>query len=183
MTAAPLPRRLWGVVAVVMAAIFVLDHRSGAASVQHLYYVPIVFAAIRLERWAGLSTAVGAVILYHLANPAVLDFRHLEADLLQVALFLLCGVAVSQLATDSRRLRHLSETDDLTGLYNLRGFEARLQRLIRDARMVGDPFAVMVLDLDRLKSLNDTHGHSVGADAVRLVGHVLAARLSDGAIA
>jgi diguanylate cyclase (GGDEF)-like protein len=183
MTHLPLSRRWWTLVTAVMAAIFTLDHRTGAAPVQHLYYLPIVFAAISLERWAGLIAAVAAVVLYHLANPVVLTSSYLEADMVQVALFLVCGLAGSRLARDSRRLRRLSETDDLTGLYNLRGFEVRLSTLIHDARTSGRPLSLMVLDVDRLKSLNDTHGHSVGADAVRLVGQVLGSRLRDGAIA
>jgi diguanylate cyclase (GGDEF)-like protein len=166
-----------------MAAIFVLDHRTGAAPVQHLYYLPIVFAAISLERWAGLGVAAGAVVLYHVANPAVLKSSYVETDLVQIALFLVCGVAASQLARDSRKLRRLAETDDLTGLFNLRGFEVRFGALIQEAQASGSPLALMVLDVDRLKSLNDTHGHSVGAAAVQLVGHVIAGRLRDGAIA
>jgi diguanylate cyclase (GGDEF)-like protein len=171
------------VIAAVMTAIYILDHRSGAAPVQHLYYLPIVFAAVTLDRWAGLVVAAAAVVLYHLANPAMLTPRYLETDLLQIALFLVCGITASQLARDSRRLHRLAETDDLTGLYNLRGFEVRLRTLMQDARVDGRPLSLLVLDVDRLKSLNDTHGHSVGADAVRLVGHLIDARLRNGAVA
>jgi diguanylate cyclase (GGDEF)-like protein len=42
---------------------------------------------------------------------------------------------------------------------------------------------MLVLDVDRLKSLNDAHGHLTGAEAVRHVGHVIASHLPDGAVA
>ena len=74
----------------------------------------------------------------------------------------------------------LAMTDDLTGLHNLRSFEARLAPMVRDARESGTPFVMLVLDVDRLKSLNDRYGHLTGADAVRTVGRILAARVAAG---
>ena len=43
--------------------------------------------------------------------------------------------------------------------------------------------SLLVLDLDRLKSLNDTHGHLTGAEAVRTVGHILGSQLPADAVA
>ena len=54
-------------------------------------------------------------------------------------------------------------TDDLTGLSNLRSFEERLLTLVRASRDEGSGLALLVLDLDRLKALNDAHGHLAGA--------------------
>src|SRR6185436_12586675 len=45
------------------------------------------------------------------------------------------------------------------------------------------PLTVLVLDLDRLKSLNDVHGHLVGAEAVKTVGRVIASHLPSTAVA
>ena len=89
---------------------------------------------------------------------------------------------IQMLADDRRRLRRLSETDDLTGLYNLRGFEARLRAMLRQGRADGTAVAVLVFDVDRLKSINDTHGHLAGADAVRTVGRIVGECMTDGAI-
>jgi len=55
--------------------------------------------------------------------------------------------------------------DPLTGLYNRRYAEPHLLRVAERAKITGRPFAVMVLDLDRFKKINDTHGHNAG-DAV-----------------
>ena len=89
----------------------------------------------------------------------------------------------ARLADDARRLRHLAATDDLTGLHNLRSFEPRLDAMVRACRVARVPMAMLVLDLDRLKSLNDTHGHRAGGEAVRTLGHVLSVRLPANAVA
>jgi diguanylate cyclase (GGDEF)-like protein len=171
------------VVIVLLAVIHLLDARTGSAPFQHLYYVPIVFAAITLLPHGGVVTAAAAVALYHVGNPRLLTFAYAEADVVQIALFLAIGVVTARLVDDARRLRHMAETDDLTGLYNLRGFERRLANAMASARRLDGSLTMLVLDVDRLKSLNDTHGHHTGADAVRLVGTVIARGLPDGAFA
>ena len=169
------------VVIVLLAVIHLLDARTGSTPFQHLYYVPIVFAAITLLPYGGVVTAAAAVVLYHVGNPRLLTFAYAESDIVQIVLFLAIGIVTAKLADDARRLRHMAETDDLTGLYNLRGFERRLADAMASARRVDGSLTMLVLDVDRLKSLNDTHGHHTGADAVRLVGTLIAQGLPDGA--
>jgi diguanylate cyclase (GGDEF)-like protein len=59
-------------------------------------------------------------------------------------------------------LRRRATTDDLTGLANRERFTAVIQEKIAEARDTGGPFAVMLLDLDRFKEVNDTLGHHYG---------------------
>jgi diguanylate cyclase (GGDEF)-like protein len=172
-----------GAVILLLGLIFALDSGTGSAPFQHLYYLPIVLAAVGLPRFGGAMTALIAVVLYHFANPVLLAARYRESDLVQIALFLAIGIVTAKLADDRRRLRRLSVTDDLTGLYNLRGFQDLLTRAIRAARATHAPMSMLVLDVDRLKSLNDTHGHNAGADAVRTVGAVIAGHTPPGAFA
>jgi diguanylate cyclase (GGDEF)-like protein len=167
----------------LLTVIHWVDARTGSAPFQHLYYIPIVFAAITVPPYGGAVAAVVAVMLYHVGNPRLLTFMYAEADVVQIALFLAIGIVTARLADDARRLRHMSETDDLTGLFNLRGFERRLDDAMASARRRDGPLAMLVLDVDRLKSLNDTHGHQTGADAVRLVGTIIGECLPDGAFA
>ena len=56
----------------------------------------------------------------------------------------------------------LATRDPLTGVFNRRYAEAYLQRITREAAESGEPFALMVLDLDRFKQVNDRHGHRTG---------------------
>jgi diguanylate cyclase (GGDEF)-like protein len=179
-------RPRWSTVVLVIAAlllVFELDRKTSSAPIQHLYYLPILFAAVRFELRGGVLAALAAVALYHIANPHLLTFRYEESDIVQIALFLAIGGVTAKLTHDARRLHALAMTDDLTGLHNLRSFERRLRAILRRARATGTPVSMLVLDVDRLKSLNDTHGHLAGADAVRTVGHIIAARLPSDAVA
>jgi diguanylate cyclase (GGDEF)-like protein len=168
-------------VVIFLGLIFKLDQSTAAAPFQHLYYLPIVIAGLWLPRYGGLIVGLVAVVLYHLANPILLAARYRESDIVEIALFVGVGVVTARLADDRRRLHRLSVTDDLTGLYNLRGFEAMLTPIIRTASQASIPVTLVVIDVDRLKSLNDTHGHRAGADAVQSVGHLIAAWLPGGA--
>ena len=163
--------------------VFVLDWLTDAAPVQHLYYLPIILAAVRFGLRGGIPGSFAAIVLYHLANPRLLNLRHQEADLLQILLFAAVGPVAAKLTHDARRLHQLAMTDDLTGLHNLRSFERRLAMLIRETRGTAQEIALLVLDLDRLKSLNDVHGHLAGAEAVRTVGRLIAAGVPAQAVA
>ena len=65
------------------------------------------------------------------------------------------------------RARHLSLHDVLTGLPNRRLLQDRLAQSITQARREGWQVAVMFVDLDRFKNVNDTFGHAVGDDVLR----------------
>ena len=175
----------WATVAIgaALLLIFALDLVTGSAPVQHLYYLPIIVAAVRFGNRGGLTAAGLAIVFYHLDNPDFLTFHYHESDVVQIAVFIAVGAIAAKLASDTRRLHHLAMTDDLTGLHNLRSFEARLRHMVRAARATQTPLSLLVLDVDRLKALNDVHGHLAGAEAVRTVGHILAAHLPSGSAA
>lgn len=73
---------------------------------------------------------------------------------------------VSELETANDRLRNLSLTDELTGLNNRRGFMILATGLLKFARRAGLPLCLLYIDLDCLKSINDTFGHSTGDAAI-----------------
>jgi diguanylate cyclase (GGDEF)-like protein len=170
-------------VVLLLALIFWLDRITASAPLQHLYYLPIILASLRLGAPAGFVASVASIVLYHVANPAMFVTGYRESDIVQIVLFVAVGLVTARVSDDARRLHHLAATDDLTGLHNLRSFEARLVALVRAAEAERTPLAMLVLDVDRLKSINDVHGHLAGAEAVRTVGDVLAARLPPEAVA
>jgi diguanylate cyclase (GGDEF)-like protein len=60
-------------------------------------------------------------------------------------------------------IRHLSLRDELTGLYNLRGFKLLAEQALRMAQRSNLPFSLLFIDVDDLKQINDTMGHAVGS--------------------
>jgi diguanylate cyclase (GGDEF)-like protein len=70
-----------------------------------------------------------------------------------------------QLLEANERLRYMSQTDGLTGLDNRRHLEERIDEMFEHAKRLNEPFACVMCDLDRFKSVNDTYGHQAG-DAV-----------------
>jgi diguanylate cyclase (GGDEF)-like protein len=162
-------------IAVALLSIGALDYATASAPVQHLYYLPIMWAGIRFGRRGGLTTALVAVAFYHLANPHLL--------MLQIVLFVTVGLVTTTLAEDAERMRLLAHTDDLTGLHNLRSFEARLAQLVDGARPRRSVVSLFVLDVDRLKAINDAYGHLAGAEGVRTVGEIIADQIPPSAVA
>ncbi len=73
------------------------------------------------------------------------------------------------------RLRSLAIADHLTGVHNKRYFVARLAEEVLRARRHGRPFALVMLDLDHFKRVNDTHGHDAGDAVLRELGALLRA--------
>jgi diguanylate cyclase (GGDEF)-like protein len=76
-------------------------------------------------------------------------------------------------ARAEERLRLLSLTDDLTGLYNRRGFLALAEQQTRAAHRDKKPMMVISADLDGLKGINDTFGHKEGDAAIVDTAHIL----------
>ena len=71
------------------------------------------------------------------------------------------------------RLEHQAETDALTGLYNHRAFHDRLREALLTASAEHDTVAVVMLDLDDFKKVNDVYGHGVGDQLLNQVADVL----------
>ena len=78
-----------------------------------------------------------------------------------------------------RSLAHLADHDPLTELFNRRRFESELGRQVRLSRRYGDCAALLMLDLDHFKYVNDSLGHTVGDRVIGHVAKLLAGRLRD----
>ncbi len=93
------------------------------------------------------------------------------------------GLLVASLATERRhaeeKLRHRADHDPLTGLVNSRRFTEELEKWISYNARYGGEGAVMVLDLDRFKGVNDALGHTAGNELLARVAHLLSERLRE----
>jgi diguanylate cyclase (GGDEF)-like protein len=92
------------------------------------------------------------------------------------------GIDVTERRRLERRLRHLADHDDLTGLINRRRFQEELQRHLAEGRRYGLTGALLVLDLDGFKEVNDNHGHSAGDRVLCAVADSLRSRLRESDI-
>jgi len=93
-----------------------------------------------------------------------------------------CVVQIRDITDDRRReaqLRHLAEHDSLTGLFNRRRFGEELDRVVATVRRYEEQAALLVIDLDQFKYVNDTHGHAAGDAMLVTVARVLSSRLRD----
>jgi two-component system cell cycle response regulator len=82
-----------------------------------------------------------------------------------------------RLRENYRRSISLALTDALTGLYNRRYFDTHFETQIRHVAESGKSLALLMLDLDRFKTINDTHGHNVGDEVLRETARRLADNL------
>ncbi len=73
----------------------------------------------------------------------------------------------------SRTLSRLVAMDALTGIGNRRSFDERMQTELEDTHRSTEPVSVLLLDLDHFKSVNDSFGHSVGDELLRVFGRLL----------
>lgn len=80
---------------------------------------------------------------------------------------------VAELEHAQETLRNLSLTDDLTGLYNRRGFFALADQHLKTARRAKRQVSLIYIDMDDLKVINDTHGHKEGSNALQEIADVL----------
>jgi diguanylate cyclase len=84
--------------------------------------------------------------------------------------------ATAQIVTLSEQLKETEQAvlrDPLTGLFNRKATDLRLRELEENFRETGQPFSVIMADIDYFKKFNDTFGHQVGDAVLRLVGKVL----------
>jgi diguanylate cyclase (GGDEF)-like protein len=78
-----------------------------------------------------------------------------------------------QLLEANERLRHMSQTDALTGLDNRRHLEERLREMFEHAARLEEPFACVMCDIDRFKSVNDEYGHQAGDAVLKQFARIL----------
>lgn len=81
--------------------------------------------------------------------------------------------AQEDLLNSNRRLESLSRIDPLTGLLNRRGFDQHFNTAFKAAQISGEPFAILILDIDHFKTFNDDHGHQLGDRCLAEVGSLL----------
>ncbi len=112
--------------------------------------------------------------------------RKEDRDLLELVVRLRSGLhGITTASTEAYYLRssneldRLAHTDALTGLYNRRYMGQELDRHVEIFKRYRHPFSLLMLDLDNLKWVNDTHGHPAGDSALRHLAMLLKVNVRD----
>lgn len=87
--------------------------------------------------------------------------------------------AIAERKIAEEALRNLSLTDQLTGLYNYRGFINLAEHHAKTARRAKHPSLLIYADMDGLKEINDTLGHRAGSTAIAAIGQILRTTFRD----
>lgn len=125
--------------------------------------------AIYMAVWLNLAAQLAAC-----QSVRLLDGPFVFAQLLNVVSYiLLLGGGLLDSAKVFEQVRHLAASDPLTGLANYRKLLDVLDTETERTLRTGRPFAVLLLDLDGLKKINDTFGHLVGSRALCRVADIL----------
>lgn len=80
---------------------------------------------------------------------------------------------MEELKRDMERIRQQAITDGLTGLANRKAFDDQIGRLCRESKNAGLIFSLVMIDIDHFKAFNDSYGHQVGDQVLRLVSRTL----------
>ncbi|WP_127505834.1 GGDEF domain-containing protein [Actinoplanes solisilvae] len=174
--------RVWWLIAPFLATVSIaglnfVSHDATAGS-QLFYLWPVLYAANFLSH---RNAAITLVLVS--AGHAAVAFTSLTpsralADWISVTVALsLTGFLVASLRTRNDRLREVLESqalaDPLTGVANRRAFDAELVRSVARARRGGESLAMLTVDIDHFKQINDTWGHAVGDQALQAIAAAL----------
>lgn len=108
-----------------------------------------------------------------------LNINEVKDDAGQVCNYVAVFSDISDLKSSRERLDYLAHHDLLTGLPNRLVFRERLEQGILRARRSGEPVAVLFIDLDRFKHINDNLGHDVGDELLQEVAQILGGQVRD----
>jgi len=150
------------------------------------YLLVVITSALTLGKLVTLCEVALIAACYVLLGEEalgreVLSLSFLGGLLAQLAPILLVAYVTTMFSADIRyglsKAKLLSETDDLTGLYNRRGFAIVVDRLFAQAVRYDRPATVLMIDVDRFKALNDSYGHDAGDRTLKMVAKCIEVEL------
>jgi len=163
-----------------------LHHSGGLSSpLVNTFLLPVITSALTLGKLVTIAQAVliaaCELLLGAGLSPELYSLAFLGGLIAQLAPVILVAYVTMMFSADIRyglnHARLLSQTDELTGLYNRRGFGILANRLFGQAMRYERPASVLMIDSDNLKSVNDTHGHEAGNQLLKQVSKTILAEL------
>jgi diguanylate cyclase (GGDEF)-like protein len=179
-TLAKLQIESWSMVIFVTAVLWFTGKSS--SPLLNLYLLPVTLSALTLGRVVTLTQVVVIAVCHLLlaaATPGVdvASLQYASRAIGELAPFLLVAYLTTTLSADITEARvhieTLAQTDTLTGLYNLRMFNEVWQRAHEACERERGTYSLLMIDMDRLKEINDGFGHEGGNSAILLVAQCL----------
>gem|GEM_PF-1414833 len=166
----------WTVLDLILIVLGTLADGGTGSSLVLLFILPVIFSSMSYPLVSVAAVGIGTVISYLViaisAGGASATYEG------AFSLVLLSATAMSgwQALNHNRQhqaLAEVSRADPLTGCLNRRGFEERAHAELKAAARGGRGAAVLVLDIDHFKQVNDRLGHAAGDELLRWVVHTL----------
>lgn len=136
------------------------------------------------RRSTGVVTAVAGFVAWACVFPTAVALEllwpdvHVQPAVWNIPKYIVAiGILLTLLEEEINRTEHLALHDPLTGLPNRRLLDDRLTKAIERAERNEARVAVLLIDLDNFKEINDTHGHAVGDEVLRVVATRLQMRI------
>ncbi len=166
----------WSLLDFAMLVIGTLLDGGTASPLILVFFIPVVFSSMSYPLASVVAVGVVSVISY--LGVAIVSGESSWAFQGAFAGALACTAAMSAWQAQNHKRQHkllatASRTDPLTGCLNRRGFEESAEAQIRGMQRRGRTGAVVVLDIDHFKPVNDTFGHAAGDELLCWVAQTL----------
>jgi diguanylate cyclase (GGDEF)-like protein len=173
----------WGMIAFATWTLRFTDGLGGP--LLNIYLLPVITAALTLGKLTtlGMVGLIAACYIYLGGASAaeLASLRFIAGFVAQLAPVLLVAYITTMFSADIRyglqRAKLLSETDELTGMFNTRGFAIAANRLFAQAMRHNRATSVLMIDSDNLKAVNDGYGHEAGNRLLRHLATAIQAEL------
>ena len=176
-------RKVFGLVVLMtaVAAVAYLERSLGRdLDLRLLYFLIVLCGAILLPRLLALAVAAGVAIV-SVGVSGIEGTSLVINGLTHLLMYGYAALLTNNWEQERRRLMRMSRVDELTGLHNLRALQEQLPTWLGPAARTGRRMAVLMMDVDGFKTVNDRLGHGVGNELLKELANLLrfAVRVGD----
>lgn len=166
--------------AAVSAVAYLERSVAGDLDLRLIYFLVVLCGAILLPRYVAIALA-GAVAIISVGISGVQGTTLAVNELTHFVMYGYAALLTNNWEQERRRLMRMSRVDELTGLYNLRALKEQLPTWLGPAGRTGRTMAVVMMDIDGFKEVNDRLGHGTGNELLKEVANLLrfAVRVGD----